>query len=163
MSRKPEQPIKLWGINWSTWVPWAVLGAVILVVIVGIFALTGGDDDKSTAESNLEDAINERMGVLEREREAFLKGTVVPLPESHPAEDCSDKADRPYYDGADLSGYASYLAKDDPNNCRQSFVDRVRRFAADTCTYQPLVYPADTAEFIGYLRSACAAAGNPIR
>ena len=74
-----------------------------------------------------------------------------------------DKANFPSYDGADLSGYARFLAKEDSANCTSSFIQRVRRFASDTFTYQPLVYPEDTDEFIRYLRQHCSAEGHPIR
>ena len=115
----------------------AVVIAALLVIAVYV-ALTGDDSDNSLSAPQA-------------------------LPESQePAEDCIYKPDQPSYTGADLSGYASYLAKDDSNNCRQSFVDRVRRDAA-TCTRRALVYREDTSEFLGYLRSACAAAGTPIR
>jgi len=122
----------------QSWVPWALLGAGILAVIILIAALTQGDDEVPTVPQS--------------------------VPEGQPSatEICFDKADHPSYDGADLSGYARFLTKDDPNNCRQSFIDRVRRFASDTCKHQPVVYPKDTEEFIGYLRSACAAAGHSI-
>lgn len=118
---------------------WIVIGIGALVLVVLYAALTGDDGDDSLSAPQA-------------------------LPESQaPTEDCIYRPNQPSYTGADLSGYASYLAKDDPNNCRQSFIDRVRRFAADTCTQRALVYPADTSEFLGYLRSACTAAGTPIR
>ena len=74
-----------------------------------------------------------------------------------------DKSELPSYDGADVSGFARFLAEEDAANCTQAFVSRVRRFAADTFTYQPLVFPEDTEEFIGYLKGHCAAQGTPIR
>jgi hypothetical protein len=83
-------------------------------------------------------------------------------PEAPAPKSGFDKANYPSYDGADLSGYARFLAEEDSANCTQTFVSRVRRFAADTFAYQPLVYPEDTNEFIGYLRRHCAAEGAPI-
>lgn len=71
-----------------------------------------------------------------------------------------DKANYPSYDDPDLSGYATYLAKDDSNNCTASFASRVRRAAADTFTYQPFVPLEDTSEFLTLLRVACAAVGH---
>jgi hypothetical protein len=113
-------------------------GLGIVVVIIVIAALSGGDGNGSGGQSN--------------------------PPASKPEAPKSgfDKANYPSYDGADLSGYARFLAEEDSANCTQTFVTRVRRFAADTFAYQPLVYPEDTSEFIGYLRRHCAAEGTPI-
>ena len=72
-----------------------------------------------------------------------------------------NKADKPSYDGTDLSGYARYLAEEDPANCTAAFAARVRRAARDTFTYQPEVYPADTEEFLSYLREHCLDADRP--
>lgn len=127
---------------------WIAIGIGIIFTIFTIVALMGDSGDRGVAD--LDKEIERRMDELQREPPVANEPCVF------------DKADHPSYDGADLSGLAQYLAKDDPNNCRQGFMDRVRRFAADTCTHQPLVYPEDTSEFLGYLRSACSAVGHPI-
>lgn len=91
-------------------------------------------------------------------------GNISSTPPRQPSEQAPvsgfDKANYPSYDDPDLSGYATYLAKDDPNNCTASFASRVRRAAADTFTYQPFVPIEDTGEFLTLLRIACAAVGH---
>ena len=126
------------ALSWPT----RLVGGSLIVMVIVVFAAAAlTDGDESGRQSN----------PPARESEA-------PTPKSG-----FDKADFPSYDGADLSGYARFLAEEDAANCTQSFVSRVRRFAADTFTYQPLVYPEDTEEFIGHLKRHCAAEGMPIR
>lgn len=120
--------------------PWILVGAGIVVVIIVITALSGGDGNGGGGQSN----------------------PPASKPEAPAPKSGFDKANYPSYAGADLSGYALFLAEEDSANCTQTFVSRVRRFAADTFAYQPLVYPEDTSEFIGYLRRHCAAEGTPL-
>ena len=123
--------------SWGTWV---FVLAILIVILIVIAALSGGDGNGSGGQSN----------------------PPASKPEAPAPKSGFDKATYPSYAGADLSGYARFLAEEDSANCTQTFVSRVRRFASDTFAYQPLVYPEDTNEFIGYLRRHCAAEGTPI-
>lgn len=125
----------------QSWAPWVLVGVAIVVVIIVIAALSSGDGNGRGGQSN----------------------PPASKPEAPAPKSGFNKANYPSYDGADLSGYARFLAEEDSANCTQMFVSRVRRFASDTFAYQPLVYPEDTNEFIGYLRRHCATEGTPLR
>ena len=134
-----EKP-RFWALPGAAKAVTAVGAVLAVVIVVGLITDGGDDGGGSTAGGS---------------------GDVLP-PE--PAQQSGfDKANSPSYDGADLAGFARYTAENEPGNCSSSYINRVRRFASDTFTYQPLVFPEDTEEFIALFRSACTAAGHRIR
>ena len=117
----------------------AVLGTGIAwIALISVIASSGGGNDSPGSPGNA-------------------------LPSEPSQQTGFDKAALPSYDGADLAGFARYTAENESGNCSSSYIDRVRRFASDTFTYQPVVFPEDTEEFISLLESACATEGHPIR